>query len=1217
MIGKKVVLLSQNFAKSMLKQIYFAGGCFWGTEHFFKQVDGVLLTEAGYANGRTPNPTYEMVYTDQTGYAETVRVDYAPTSCDLAFLVRMFFKAIDPTSLNRQGGDEGTRYRTGIYYTDEEDLPVIQAVVAEEQKKYDLPIVTEVLPLKNYYRAEDSHQSYLARNPEGYCHLPLSLFEWARKTKMGTLVMWLVLFFCAATVQAQDDKDKDKPQSVPMQGVTPQVPQNRQPTNVILIQGTIKDAQGEALPGANVYVRETKAGVVTDLEGKFTLSIPRGKRATVDFSFVGMKTQTKTYDGKRNAMNQNIVLQEDGQLSEVVVTGLFDYKSSTFTGSATSYSQEELKLVSNNNVLKAVQALDPSFVVDMNSVMGSNPNYMADITIRGKASFGGLQGEYSGNPNAPLFILDGFEATQQQIFDLDINRIKSVTILKDGAAKAIYGSKASNGVIVVETILPEAGRLRITYTGDLTVEAPDLTSYNICDAAEKLEVERNSGRYSSSVPYYQAQLDEQYNDIVANIARGVNTYWLSQPLRTSVGNKHTAYLEGGTQEMRYSASLMYNKVTGVMKASGRRTLSGNINLSYRYKGWMFRNSLSVTGNKADDSPYGTFGDYVGVNPYFSPYDENGNVVKVLGTYTSPGANGSTTTYYNPFYNAGIGTKNFSKYTEVVENFYLEYRPIEDLRFTARVGYTHQSNKREDFYPGDHTRFYDWTGDRYFQRGSYSITNGETNSLSMDLTANFSHTWGPHMLLANAAYSLQSSSAISEGMSAWGFLNNHVDYITFAKQYAEGGKPSGNESRTRSLGITAAANYSFDERYLLDLSLRFNGSSVFGSDNRWGTFWSVGAGWNLHKEHFMEDVDWLTLCKFRVTYGLTGNQNFSPYQAKATYKFYDNISGAYLMGMPNPNLKWQQTGDFTVGLDLGISKKLNLRFDYYNSRTRDALIAMSIPASTGFTTYMENLGNVQNRGIEATANWRLYQSGQSYMSLTGSIAHNVNKVTDISDALSTFNREQDAEKTTSPIIRYEEGQSMTAIWAVQSLGIDPATGREMFMKKDGTTTYDYTTDDYIIAGDSNPKVHGTFGFNGEYKGIGLSLLFSYQLGGDLYNQTLVDRVENVNIANNVDRRVFSDTWNNPGDLALYKHISSTPTTTYASTRFVQRDNMLDLTSVSAYYDFKYCSWLQRIRLERLRLTFYMNDVFHLSTVKAERGINYPYARSFSFSLTATF
>ena len=1034
-----------------------------------------------------------------------------------------------------------------------------------------------------------------------------------RKIHGAIISLFAMLLFCASAF-AQNDK------SVPMAKVTPQLPVTV-PADKVLLQGVIRDAKGETLPGANVYVRETKGGAVADLEGQFSLTLPKGKAVTVDYSFVGMETQTKRYDGKKNYLKQVIVLKESTELDDVVVTGLFDYKSSTFTGSTSSYNQEELKLVGNSNVLKVIQSLDPSFVVDMNSINGSNPNFMNDITIRGKASFSGLQGDYTGNPNAPLFILDGFEASQQQIFDLDMNRIKSVTILKDGAAKAIYGSKASNGVIVVETILPEAGRLRITYTGDLNLEAPDLTSYNLCNAAEKLQVEQNSGRYTSSAPYYQALLDEQYNAIAANIARGVDTYWLSQPLRTSVGQKHTGYLEGGTDEMRYSANVMYNNVAGVMKKSGRRTISGNINLSYRYKQWMFRNSLSVTGNKADDSPYGSFGDYVVVNPYYAPVDDFGNTQKVLGTYTSPGANGSTTTYYNPLYNATIGTKNFSKYTEVVENFYLEYRPTDDLRFTARLGYTHQNNKREDFYPGDHTRFTTWTGDRYFQRGSYSISNGERNNLSVDLTGHYNHQWGKHLLLSNIAYSLQTANSISEGMSAWGFLNNHVDYITFAKQYAEGGTPSGSESTTRSLGFTGAANYSYDERYLFDASIRLNGSSVFGSDNRWGTFWSVGGGWNLHKEHFMEDADWLTLCKLRVTYGLTGNQNFSPYQAKATYKFYDNIiydniSGAYLMGMPNPNLKWQQTGDFTVGLDLGLWKKVNLRFDYYDSRTLDALIAMSIPSSTGFTSYMENLGNVENKGVEATANWRFYQKGQSFMSLSGSIAHNVNKVTKISDALSSFNREQDATTTTSPIIRYEEGQSMSAIWAVRSLGIDPATGRELFLKEDGTTTYDYTTDDYVIAGDSNAKVHGTLGFNGEYKGFGLSMLFNYQLGGDYYNQTLVDRVENVNIANNVDRRVFSDTWNQVGDLALYKHISSTPTVTYASTRFIQRNNMLDLSSLSAYYDFKYCAWLHRAKLERLRLTFYINDVFHLSTVKAERGLNYPYARTFTFSVTCT-
>lgn len=167
----------------MIKSIYFAGGCFWGTEHFFKQIEGVTFTETGYANGSTPDPTYRQVYTDTTGYAETVHVKYDNDVIDLDFLVRMFFKAIDPTSLNRQGEDVGTRYRTGIYYTDAEELPCIKKVYDEIGRQYERPLVVELEPLKNFYRAEDYHQDYLENNPDGYCHLPLELFEFARKAR--------------------------------------------------------------------------------------------------------------------------------------------------------------------------------------------------------------------------------------------------------------------------------------------------------------------------------------------------------------------------------------------------------------------------------------------------------------------------------------------------------------------------------------------------------------------------------------------------------------------------------------------------------------------------------------------------------------------------------------------------------------------------------------------------------------------------------------------------------------------------------------------------------------------------------------------------------------------------------------------------------------------------------------------------------------------------
>lgn len=164
-----------------MKEIYFAGGCFWGTEHYFKQIKGVVKTEVGYANGRTENPTYQEVYTDQTGYAETVHVTYNSDVVNLEFLLKMFFKAIDPTSLNKQGHDEGTRYRTGIYYIDSEDIPIIEKVYAEEQKQYNEELVVEKKPLQNFYTAEEYHQDYLDKNPNGYCHLPQALFEYARE----------------------------------------------------------------------------------------------------------------------------------------------------------------------------------------------------------------------------------------------------------------------------------------------------------------------------------------------------------------------------------------------------------------------------------------------------------------------------------------------------------------------------------------------------------------------------------------------------------------------------------------------------------------------------------------------------------------------------------------------------------------------------------------------------------------------------------------------------------------------------------------------------------------------------------------------------------------------------------------------------------------------------------------------------------------------------
>ena len=404
----------------------------------------------------------------------------------------------------------------------------------------------------------------------------------------------------------------------------------------------------------------------------------------------------------------------------------------------------------------------------------------------------------------------------------------------------------------------------------------------------------------------------------------------------------------------------------------------------------------------------------------------------------------------------------------------------------------------------------------------------------------------------------------------------------------------------------------------------SGSSVYGADNRWGSFWSAGIGWNVHYESFLSGQEWLNQLKLRASVGYTGSQNFNPYQAMATYKYftsaeYDNIVGAYLMGMANDKLKWQQTRDINIGFDARLFEGLTLRFDYYISNTDNLLVDFDLSGSTGFSTFKENLGEVQNRGFDATLSWKLYNDVEtdSYFTLFGSVSSNKNKIVKISDALTKSNEAQDSEDVnpSKPYTRFEEGQSTSAIWAVRSLGIDPATGNEMFLDRNGRKTYKWNINDQVVCGESNPKAQGNFGFNAEYKGIALNCSFSYKLGGDYYNQTLVDRVENVDIQYNVDRRVFTGTWKKAGDVTFFKRISDTPTTTRPTSRFVERLNELSLASLNVSYDFRHVNISKFV--ERLKLSFYLTDVFRVSTVKAERGLEYPFARTYSFGLQATF
>jgi len=996
------------------------------------------------------------------------------------------------------------------------------------------------------------------------------------------------------------------------------------------LKGTVTEVNGTPVFGASVVVKGTTTGVATAEDGSYSITLTK-KPTTLVVSFIGMKTKEVAYNGQPTL---NIVLEENTLVVEgLVVTGMFTRKAESFTGSIQSFNREEIRRVGNSNVLQSIKNLDPSFRIMENLSNGSNPNQTYQITLRGQSGFPDLKGEYKNNPNEPLFIVDGFETSITFVMDMDMNRIANVTLLKDATAKAIYGSKAANGVVVIETLKPEAGRLKVSYSGSVNFQTPDLTSYNLCNAAEKLQVEKNGGLFLyfedngveiKTNPQEQYIYDQYYNAILAEVLAGVNTDWKSRPLRNGIGQKHSIYLDGGDDYFRYGIDLSYNNVAGVMKGSERNTFSGGVSLSYRYKSISIRNNLTTTFNKGVNSPYGNFSSYTRMNPYYRYEDELGNYIK------QPGLNYGRPNDINPMFNTTLNTKDFTEYMQLVNNFYLEWTPFERFKLTGRVGVVKKDAGNEIFHPASHTDFTGWESDATLvnRRGRYTYGDGKDLTLSSDIIANYSFLAGKnHMFFANAGWSISNAASEYATFIAEGFPNDKLDNISFARQYLLNGRPFVSQGTTRDVGVLGSLNYSYASRYLFDASLRMSGSSQFGSSNRWGKFWSLGFGWNIHNEKFMKnlkDAGAITQAKLRASLGFTGSQNFNSYQSLATYdyytsQFYNGNIGATLGAMPNSNLRWQKKNDKNIGLDLSLLKnRINLRLDYYIANTDDLLTDVTIPSSTGFTSYKENMGEVENKGYEFSIKYRVWSDpkNNSFFNVYVAGAHNKNRIKEISNYLQTFNNTQTSTVNNKPVVRYNEGQSMTAIWAVPSYGIDPSSGRELFIKPDGNRTYTWNSDYLSVCGDSEPTMQGNLGFNFDYKGFSLNLNASYRFGGQLYNQTLVDKVENADLYYNVDRRIFENRWLNPGDVTLYKDIKSTEITR-ATSRFIEDDNYLGISSLNVSYELNKLKKFNLKGVDRLKLSFDMADFAKLSSVRIERGTSYPFARTFSFSLQLMF
>lgn len=1007
------------------------------------------------------------------------------------------------------------------------------------------------------------------------------------------------------------------------------------PQNVKTIQGVVKDATGNVLPGVSVFIKGTTLGVATSSDGTFKLTLPEMKAITLTFSFVGMKPKEVSYTGQAN---MNVVLEEEvNQIDEVVVTGMFNRKKEGFTGSATKVTGEEIKRMTSGNILRALEMLDPGFRMNVSNVAGSNPNALPDFEMRGQSNMGDysaedvvvMRGDIDTRPNQPLFVLDGIiDVGVTKIIDLDPEQIESITLLKDAAAMVIYGSRASNGVVVVETKAPQQGTLRVTYNGNYKIQYPDLTDYHLLEAKDKLELERRAGYYdeTSTSGASKIQLDS-YKRRALEVERGVNTYWLSQPLETVFIHRHGFNLEGGDQSLRYKIYFGLNQAPGVMIGSGTNSKSGSIDIRYRHKGLLISNQMYVDYTVGDrTSPYGSFSTYGTINPYYRVKDEKGNLLRVLDYAYDENGNPIRESVINPMYDVMYNQKDQSTAFEIRDAFRAEYTPIDNLRLSVDVNLSKLNQELDQFKPSAHSSF---LGKALEEKGSYNWNRTNTINYDVNFTASYNKVFDKHLLSVFARYAIEERYKHNAGVSVTGFPNDQMDEVFLGTLFKD---VNGSEGKSRSIGFVGTVNYSYDQRYAVDFSIRVDASSEFGKNNRFAPFWSTGLRWNLDKESFIKKLNFFDELVLRGTYGVTGSQGFSPYQSLQMYTYKGMLStyhssdviGTKLYSMGNPDLKWQKTDSWNFGLDFNLCKRIiSGRFEYYRKNTRNTLLDYSLAPSVGFATIPDNMGNISNKGYEATLRVMPYNNVQKRLNFNIVVngGHNINRIEKISYALEIKNKQSADRVMSRPLPRYEEGYSQSIIWAVRSLGIDPITGREILLSRDGQRTSVWNGIDQVPVGDTEPKLRGSLSVNVNWRGWSLSVSGQYHFGGQIYNRTLLDKIENANLRDNVDERAFTERWKEVGDQTFFKGITREVSgqSTNASSRFVMDDNEFTINTINLQYRFeqRYNKFLKNIGVSSASVGLYLEDLLHLSTVKMERGIDYPFARQVSLSLNIAF
>lgn len=920
--------------------------------------------------------------------------------------------------------------------------------------------------------------------------------------------------------------------------------QNESYTQTTIIGGTVIDSETrDPLPGVNVVVKNTTTGVATDLDGKYELTLD-SPDVTLVFTFVGYQSKEvevdeQFYHGGNERYVIDVALQSQSIIAEeMVVIGYGSVRDEDLTGSISKIKAQSVQTPQVYNITEALQSLSAGVRVTQGS---GDPASGIEIKIRGANSI-------VGNSD-PLYVVDGFPLTGGAHY-VNPGDVESITVLKDASATAIYGSRGANGVVIIET-----KKGKFNQSGQIEIDS----YYGIQREIDRFEL-LNAEQYAIVANEWMRNDGREAYFSNPGQIQGV-TDWQEEIFRTSPIESHTVTFSGGSQSTSYSLAGNFFQQEGIIVNSGVQRGSIRLNLNHNVN-----NRISLTGNallsrrqidrqSVDNGGYGgsIYTNALTLGPTVPLYDETGLPTEPRSIYPW-----SDVDHQNPLVYTG-SRKNRVNANTILTDATLKVNLVEGLEFTSRAGVEYDFSVNEFFapiiYPAD--------------QGSISESFNYNNSfLTENLLEYSSNIGNSHELSVLGGVTYQTYMGRGLSASASGLSSNILEHYDLSSAEIQN-TPSNGITEWSLLSSLGRINYSFQNKYLFTASARADGSSRFGDNNKWGFFPSGAISWRVSEESFMENVTFIDNLKIRASYGITGNTSINPYQTLSRIRSFRHVeesgieSPAYVPdALPNPDLKWEETTQANIGFDMSILRdKVNFTFDYYKKNTKDLLSSVPLPSSTGFSSVLQNIGEIENKGVELTIGANIIQSADLFWDLNGQISKNINTVKKLASGSDLLIGGGSPFFTSTHIVR--EGETLGSYFGY--IEQDQLDENGFVQYVDFTGDGEITTEDRVILGNFDPDFMFGLESNVGYKNFQLNILIDGVYGNEIFWETAGVHLNSMERGSNQFADLFGNYWSvdNPDPNAKYPKISRN-TTHELSDRFIYDGSYLRLKSLRLAY-----------------------------------------------------